>query len=53
MASFDAKKFVDFVKFFDKTNPKHTAAFEELATKVGVLKVYAQGAGGRRFTRPN
>ena len=34
MASFDAKKFVDFVKFFDKTNPKHTAAFEELATKV-------------------
>ena len=34
MASFDSKKFIDFIRFFDKSNPKHVAAFEELATKV-------------------
>ena len=34
MASFDSKKFVDFVKYFDKANPKHTAAFQEFASKL-------------------
>jgi len=34
MASFDAKKFVDFVRYFDKNNPKQVAAFEELASKI-------------------
>jgi putative chitinase len=34
MASFDAKKFVDFIRYFDKNNPKQVAAFEEFASKI-------------------
>jgi hypothetical protein len=37
MAHFDSKKFIDFVKFFNASNPKHVAAFEDLYAKVDKL----------------
>lgn len=37
MAHFDSKKFIDFVKFFDASNPKHVAAFEDLYSRVDKL----------------
>ena len=37
MAHFDSKKFIDFVKFFDASNPKHVAAFEDLYSKADKL----------------
>jgi hypothetical protein len=30
MAHFDSKKFLDFIKFFDESNPKHVAAMQQL-----------------------
>lgn len=37
MAHFDSKKFRDFVKFYDESNPKHVAAFDELYARVDNL----------------
>jgi len=37
MAHFDSKKFIDFIKFFDESNPKHVAAFQDLYSKVDGL----------------
>jgi hypothetical protein len=37
MAHFDSKKFIDFVKFFNASNPKHVAAFEDLYAKIDKL----------------
>jgi hypothetical protein len=34
MTQFDSKKFRDFIKFFDESNPKHVAAFDELYARV-------------------
>jgi len=34
MAHLDSKKFIDFVKFFDESNPKHVAAFQDFYSKV-------------------
>jgi hypothetical protein len=37
MTPFDSKKFRDFIKFYDESNPKHVAAADELYA--GVLKL--------------
>jgi hypothetical protein len=34
MAQFDSKKFRDFVQFYDQSNPKHVAAFNDLYARV-------------------
>jgi hypothetical protein len=34
MTPFDSKKFRDFIKFYDESNPKHVAAFDELFARV-------------------
>jgi hypothetical protein len=34
MTPFDSKKFRDFIKFYDESNPKHVAAFDELYARV-------------------
>ena len=37
MAHFDSKKFLDFIKFTDLSNPKHKSAWEEFYNKVNTL----------------
>jgi len=37
MAHFDSKKFLDFIKFTDLSNPKHKSAWEEFYNKVDAL----------------
>ena len=34
MTAFDSKKFRDFIKFYDESNPKHVAAFDDLYARV-------------------
>lgn len=53
MAHFDPEKFIDFVKFFDESNPKHVAAFQELYHKVNSLdsKLMADDANWVRVYR--